>query len=95
MLAALLRSVAPALAALGLAVAAHAASPEVDYVLHCQGCHLADGSASPGRVPALLLCLLTIVMRLTQRLPIGFIPEQRLVALVRDDVIDHLGSRHP
>lgn len=29
------------------------ASPAVDYVVHCQGCHLADGSATPGRVPAL------------------------------------------
>jgi mono/diheme cytochrome c family protein len=32
---------------------ADAATPEVDYVVHCQGCHLADGSESPGRVPAL------------------------------------------
>lgn len=22
-----------------------------DYVLHCQGCHLADGSGAPGKVP--------------------------------------------
>jgi hypothetical protein len=28
-------------------------TPAVDYALHCQGCHLADGSATPGRVPAL------------------------------------------
>lgn len=27
--------------------------PEVHYMLHCQGCHLADGSGSPGKVPAL------------------------------------------
>jgi hypothetical protein len=28
-------------------------SPELDYMLHCQGCHLADGSGSPGAVPSL------------------------------------------
>jgi hypothetical protein len=27
--------------------------PAVDYMLQCQGCHLADGSGMPGRVPAL------------------------------------------
>ena len=44
---------APALA-LALSVpAALAASPEVDYMLHCQGCHLADGAGSPGAVPSL------------------------------------------
>ncbi len=32
---------------------AHAESPRVLYMLHCQGCHLADGSGSPGAVPAL------------------------------------------
>jgi hypothetical protein len=30
-----------------------AGSPERDYVLHCQGCHRADGSGTPGSVPAL------------------------------------------
>lgn len=46
---------APAAAlALTLALAAPAASsPELDYMLHCQGCHLADGSGSPGAVPSL------------------------------------------
>jgi len=29
------------------------AGPRVDYMLHCQGCHLPDGSGTPGRVPAL------------------------------------------
>jgi len=27
--------------------------PQIDYILHCQGCHLADGSGTPGKVPAL------------------------------------------
>jgi len=46
-------------AALGLVLAALAAppaaaeSPHVLYMLHCQGCHLPDGSGSPGAVPAL------------------------------------------
>ena len=30
-----------------------AAAPRVNYILHCQGCHLADGSGTPGKVPAL------------------------------------------
>jgi mono/diheme cytochrome c family protein len=44
-----------ALAALALASAAPAAaeSERVLYMLHCQGCHLADGTGSPGAVPSL------------------------------------------
>jgi mono/diheme cytochrome c family protein len=44
-----------ALAAAGLLAAAPAAgeSPRVLYMLHCQGCHLADGSGRPGEVPSL------------------------------------------
>lgn len=40
---------------LGVAVAAPAAaeSPQVLYMLHCQGCHRPDGSGLPGAVPAL------------------------------------------
>jgi hypothetical protein len=33
--------------------AARAATPAVDYMLHCRGCHLADGTGSPGAVPSL------------------------------------------
>lgn len=35
------------------AAAAHAYAPETNYTLHCQGCHLADGTASADKVPAL------------------------------------------
>ena len=28
-------------------------SPQLNYILHCQGCHLADGAGTPGKVPAL------------------------------------------
>jgi hypothetical protein len=35
------------------AATAHAQDPRVDYMLQCQGCHLADGSGSPGAVPDL------------------------------------------
>ena len=35
-------------AGLGGPSAADAASPSVNYVLHCQGCHLADGTGTPG-----------------------------------------------
>jgi mono/diheme cytochrome c family protein len=37
----------------GLSAPALGFSPAVDYAVHCQGCHLADGSATPGSVPAL------------------------------------------
>jgi hypothetical protein len=36
-----------------VATAASAWSPETNYRLHCEGCHLADGTATPGKVPAL------------------------------------------
>lgn len=32
---------------------AHAWSARTNYALHCQGCHLADGSETPGLVPKL------------------------------------------
>lgn len=28
-------------------------SPRLNYILHCQGCHLVDGAGTPGKVPAL------------------------------------------
>jgi mono/diheme cytochrome c family protein len=30
-----------------------AAEPRTDYLLHCMGCHLADGSGTPPGIPAL------------------------------------------
>jgi hypothetical protein len=42
-----------ALGALLAASSAHAFAPAINYQLHCQGCHLADGRATPGLVPAL------------------------------------------
>ena len=44
-----------ALAALAclVAPASRAQDPRVDYMLQCQGCHLADGAGSPGAVPDL------------------------------------------
>ena len=47
---------AAATVAVTLAAAASpsgADTPRVDYMLQCQGCHLADGSGSPGAVPSL------------------------------------------
>jgi hypothetical protein len=32
---------------------AHAYEPLVNYQLRCMGCHLADGSGQPGRVPSI------------------------------------------
>lgn len=48
-----LGAVALSTALLARAQVASAYSPEVNYALHCQGCHLADGRATPGLVPAL------------------------------------------
>jgi mono/diheme cytochrome c family protein len=42
-----------ALALVAAAAPAGAFAPAVEYALHCQGCHLADGRATPGSVPAL------------------------------------------
>ena len=28
-------------------------SPRLNYILHCQGCHLVDGAGTPDKVPAL------------------------------------------
>jgi mono/diheme cytochrome c family protein len=47
-------ALAVALATLALAgTPAAAEDARVLYLLHCQGCHLADGSGSPGAVPPL------------------------------------------
>lgn len=43
----------PCAALLGAGAAGHAYAPAVEYALHCQGCHLDDGRATPGSVPAL------------------------------------------
>jgi hypothetical protein len=43
-------------AAIALSLAVNAASayqPLVNYQLRCMGCHLADGSGQPGRVPSI------------------------------------------
>ena len=42
-----------AAAAASLAAAAEVAGPALDYTLNCQGCHRADGAATPGSIPAL------------------------------------------
>ena len=44
----------PALALWGLVVQADGmSSPQINYIVHCQGCHLADGSGTPEKVPEL------------------------------------------
>lgn len=37
----------------GDTLAADGYTAQVNYTLHCQGCHLADGSGTPDKVPAL------------------------------------------
>ena len=41
------------IAVVSVATPAQGWSAQTNYTLHCEGCHLADGSASPGKVPAL------------------------------------------
>lgn len=48
----MIRVAAAALLALGVA-SPGSADPHVDYMLQCQGCHLSDGTGSPGEVPDL------------------------------------------
>ena len=31
-----------------------AASPQFNYILHCQGCHMDDGRETPGKIPPLI-----------------------------------------
>lgn len=41
------------LAIWGAAGTTRAETPSINYMLQCQGCHLADGAGSPGAVPPL------------------------------------------
>jgi hypothetical protein len=41
------------LAVLSVALPAQAWGPGTNYAIHCQGCHLADGDGTPGKVPRL------------------------------------------
>jgi hypothetical protein len=47
------RSLVTALLVLGVLPARAASGPALDYTLECEGCHRADGSGTPGSVPAL------------------------------------------
>jgi mono/diheme cytochrome c family protein len=42
-----------ALSSVALAQAAWGYQPKVNFQVHCMGCHLADGSGQPGRVPSI------------------------------------------
>ncbi len=48
----MLRSIVILCLGLLLSFGAHA-NPKFDYLLHCGGCHLPDGSGSPPQVPSL------------------------------------------
>jgi hypothetical protein len=50
---ALRRAALAALAYMARAAAADMSGPALDYALNCQGCHRADGTGTPGSVPAL------------------------------------------
>jgi hypothetical protein len=46
-----------------IATGAHAYEPNVNYQLQCMGCHHADGSGEPGRVPSVRGTLVPFAMR--------------------------------
>jgi hypothetical protein len=46
-----------------VAGAAWSYEPVVNYQLHCMGCHLADGSGQPGRVPSMRRSLVLLSTR--------------------------------
>jgi cytochrome c peroxidase len=48
-----MRLSAAALVAALAAQPAQAFGPATNYALHCQGCHLEDGSGAPGKIPPL------------------------------------------
>jgi mono/diheme cytochrome c family protein len=58
-----LRLVLAALLAACAAIPAKAYEPAVNFQLNCMGCHLADGSGEPGRVPSLRRSLLLLSSR--------------------------------
>jgi hypothetical protein len=47
---------------LGVACAGHAYEPQVNYQLHCMGCHLPDGSGETDRVPSVRATLVPFSM---------------------------------
>jgi mono/diheme cytochrome c family protein len=47
--------------AIGVAATESRADPRADYLLHCGGCHLADGRGAPPEVPTLIATLGPIV----------------------------------
>jgi mono/diheme cytochrome c family protein len=49
------------LLAIGVAATESRADPRADYLLHCGGCHLADGRGAPPEVPTLIATLGPIV----------------------------------
>ena len=72
-----------------LALQASAATPHVNYMLHCQGCHLADGPATPGIIPPLVNAAVFLAAEggreYLVRVPgvaLSTIPDDELAALV-------------
>jgi hypothetical protein len=58
-----LRLALAALLAACAAIPAKAYEPAVNFQLNCMGCHLADGSGEPGRVPSLRRSLVLLSSR--------------------------------
>ena len=49
----LIRRLACGLILTAAAVTSAVADPRTDYILNCMGCHVADGSGAPGKVPSM------------------------------------------
>jgi mono/diheme cytochrome c family protein len=52
----------PLLATAGAPPVGVTPAAEADYMLNCMGCHLADGSGAPGKVPSLRSSLVPLAM---------------------------------
>lgn len=75
--------------------------PELDYVLHCSGCHKRDGSGTPGTVPS-LLGIGRFLATAEGRAYLASVPgvaqapisDERLAALL-DWLVEEVGGRPP
>jgi mono/diheme cytochrome c family protein len=81
------------------ASAAGAYEPHVNYMLHCMGCHTADGGGEPGRVPSVRDTLVPLASKPAGRRFLIQVPgsaQSRLsdaeLADVLNWMVDHLSA---
>jgi mono/diheme cytochrome c family protein len=64
---------------------------QADYMLHCMGCHLADGSGAPGKVPSLRDSLVPLALSAAGRRYVVQVPGVSQSALSDEGVARLLG----